>query len=723
MNLSKFRITNYKSIVDSGYCTLASDVTILIGKNESGKTAMLEALRDFDQAVGPIPAAAVPLDGLDVTPRIELIFRLQPTELDQLLSQIGITMPEEFSQRLKTEGLSIVKTQSGEYELGDEVLKKLLAERNSNQSEERVNRVKSAKERLSTLMDGRPLPDITPSLDNDELQRRTRELSVLVKSYLPTLKDEQKQNSIVEALRVILQSSAQFHQTPSNPATKFLAAVKNLLPRFVFFSEFTGAFPFAIPITQIKEVEQLRNFATISGLDLSKVIDTQDIQKRINLLNRHTAIFNSEFSKFWQQNHLEIIVKPEGDMILFGAKERDRTDIFKIDQRSKGFQWFLSFYLRLSTQKSSQCIILIDEPGVNLHAKAQREILKILVDKIAPESPVIISTHSPYLLETTRLDRVRLVLKDTQRGTLVSNHITKDADADTLLPIATTLKMETASATPLSGKCNVLIFDAADYFFLAAVQSGIKNPEGKEINLIPCTGEDGNLEQLVSFLKGFNFDFRVVFNRASENYAKKEYLQKKFDLSEKQICFVPLDPHAPAVEDLIAYTDFYAYVVAGETPQDHGLLNSQFLEIHGIDRLQAAKHFQQQTRSNSTPLSHATLDAFQKTLDRVIQEEEPVALASPQITATDILQKTSLTETVVTETITTEEALNPETPTPSQTTAETTTALETDIVAAAPTEENSESEAAESVTVLEATSGKPAPAAKRNLWSFLRNKP
>ena len=49
MKLKSFRIFRYKSIVDSGECTLSSDFTILIGKNESGKTAILEALRDFDR--------------------------------------------------------------------------------------------------------------------------------------------------------------------------------------------------------------------------------------------------------------------------------------------------------------------------------------------------------------------------------------------------------------------------------------------------------------------------------------------------------------------------------------------------------------------------------------------------------------------------------------------------------------------------------------------------
>ena len=48
MKLNKFRIQNYKSIVDTGICYLNQDLTIMAGMNESGKSSILEAIRDFD---------------------------------------------------------------------------------------------------------------------------------------------------------------------------------------------------------------------------------------------------------------------------------------------------------------------------------------------------------------------------------------------------------------------------------------------------------------------------------------------------------------------------------------------------------------------------------------------------------------------------------------------------------------------------------------------------
>src|SRR2546423_5513603 len=47
MKLTAFRIQRYKSILDSGWIEV-SPLTVLVGKNESGKTTVLRALHKFN---------------------------------------------------------------------------------------------------------------------------------------------------------------------------------------------------------------------------------------------------------------------------------------------------------------------------------------------------------------------------------------------------------------------------------------------------------------------------------------------------------------------------------------------------------------------------------------------------------------------------------------------------------------------------------------------------
>ena len=77
MEIKSFRIRNYRSIKDSGVCHLSGDdITILAGKNESGKTAILEALEDF-AAKKQIRDEAIPLDDPESKPEISIALNQQ----------------------------------------------------------------------------------------------------------------------------------------------------------------------------------------------------------------------------------------------------------------------------------------------------------------------------------------------------------------------------------------------------------------------------------------------------------------------------------------------------------------------------------------------------------------------------------------------------------------------------------------------------------------------
>ena len=50
MKIKSFRVTNFRNIIDSGVIKVDPSVTCLVGKNEAGKSGLLEALYRLNPA-------------------------------------------------------------------------------------------------------------------------------------------------------------------------------------------------------------------------------------------------------------------------------------------------------------------------------------------------------------------------------------------------------------------------------------------------------------------------------------------------------------------------------------------------------------------------------------------------------------------------------------------------------------------------------------------------
>lgn len=57
MHINEIRVLNYKGFADSGWLKLSPKFTVIVGKNNSGKTALLESFRF--QAAGNFPHRSI----------------------------------------------------------------------------------------------------------------------------------------------------------------------------------------------------------------------------------------------------------------------------------------------------------------------------------------------------------------------------------------------------------------------------------------------------------------------------------------------------------------------------------------------------------------------------------------------------------------------------------------------------------------------------------------
>lgn len=609
MKLIRFRIQHYKSITDSGWCWLSSDVTTLAGKNESGKSAILEALRDFDIEGESIPDGARPIDDSG-KPMLEMCFEVEKSILDKIAEETGITLADETREYVSKNGVTIIKHDDGKYDL-DEQISSLLNEARNEANTTRKNQIQHIIGDLSNFDHFSTFE--TPELEGDiaTIQDNVRLYLQGAQPHAASMPDEDARERVDTALNTLKTENDALDN--EDAASKFADALINRTPYFIFFSDFSHMLPYEIPFEEAKNHKTVQDFAKLAGLDLNEVVNATDSQRRRNMLSRYSAKVSGDFKGHWKQDELDLVAEADGDNLRLGVRESGGTSLFKAEQRSKGFQWFLSFYLRLNAEQAETKVILIDEPGLYLHSKAQKDVLKVF-EILSGESQVIISTHSPYLIDAQRLDRVRLILKDDQTGTRIENKIHKDADSETLTPIMTAIGLDISSGFSMAGQKNVLFEGISDYYFIQALRGDMGTDDA---NFIPCVGAP-KISQLASLLIGWNLEFLAVLDNDAEGKRIAKELREKLSIEQDRIIFIS-EKNGFAVEDLFTHEDFNDYVLEEPKNEDAATSNSKFLKENRLDKVLLAKKFFEKMKGGKSKikLSKETIEAFTEVFDKI----------------------------------------------------------------------------------------------------------
>ena len=602
MKLIKFRIQNSKSIRDSGWCYLASDITILAGQNESGKSAVLEALRDFNQTAS-IPHDSFPVDS-DDTPVIEMCFEIDEQAWDELGCE---TVDNEAWEYISKHGVTIIKYHDGNYALGDKI-KQLLNEQRAK-SESALREIEEIVRDLAEIemLSGTATPEISVE-DMAATRRRVVRYVDTIQRFFPNFGFD------------LLRRKTKALVGGDHP-DQLLAGIMMHIPDFIFFSD-RGVLPYEIHFQHAKDnpPPSVQDFVKIVGLDLDEVINEPDSQRRRNILRKCSAKIPSDFLDCWKQGDLELSLSQDSGNLVFYMAESGSDSFFKPAQRSKGFQWFLSFYLHLKAKQGGKNILLIDEPGLYLHARAQKDVLEVLKD-ISCESQVVFSTHSPYLMDVQRLDRVRLISRDDQNGTRIEKINKGATGAAALTPVVTAIGLDLSNSFSIAGKKNVLLEGISDYYFLQAFRHC---SETDDINLIPSTGAT-KIPQLVSLLIGWGLEFLVVLDNDKEGIRVADELKDKLMVRESRIVLVSEQKEC-SIEDLFTHEDFNEFVLDETTAnKDPEIKNSKFLKNERLDKVLLAKKFfekidKARDDGKEIGLSNHTLDNFQRVFEKIDEE-------------------------------------------------------------------------------------------------------
>ena len=162
----------------------------------------------------------------------------------------------------------------------------------------------------------------------------------------------------------------------------------------------------------------------IGGLDFARLGDVPDYLVP-DLLDEASTAASERLNRYWSQEEIGIrfqLSARTGNLIIYVVTDDHRG---LPTQRSLGFRWYLEFLLTYAHARESghPIVLLFDEPGIHLHPKAQEDLKRLLRRDISQHMQVIFTTHLPGMVDTTRLDALRGVVKNEQRrrGTWVLN--------------------------------------------------------------------------------------------------------------------------------------------------------------------------------------------------------------------------------------------------------------------------------------------------------------
>lgn len=337
---------------------------------------------------------------------------------------------------------------------------------------------------------------------------------------------------------------------------------KGIIGNFIYFSSFDDMLPDEIDYLKLEDNEYCnRNKGFINllnYLDISVDDFISEMQKNVrdvqNYLRNLSTKMTGNFSDIYTQETIELSLQKDGNNIVINIFDKNDKDYSKKpSQRSQGFQWFLAFYLVLNGKNCKKnTILLIDEPGLFLHAKAQEDILNYFETKI--KNQIIYTTHSPFLVDVNNMHRVKLAINDRNdtEGTKVLNKYYASNDYDTITPLITAIGYNIAkNPLDLGNGLNIITEGITDRYYLLAFLE-LLEVKNKNVHIIPSKGVS-QINYLVSMALGWNIDFRILVDNDKAGMDARKDLIKKILKYEDQERIVSVKEEKNATIESLFY--------------------------------------------------------------------------------------------------------------------------------------------------------------------------
>lgn len=310
--------------------------------------------------------------------------------------------------------------------------------------------------------------------------------------------------------------------------------IYNLIPTFYLYEEkfledkYTYNDEFVQTFNSKNLIYLLFNTVGINNDDLRKIFnnqlsgEAQDIKNRINKSIKENI--EQDFNNFYKQEKIQMSVEFDGR--CFAPFIDSSNNIMNISERSRGLRWYLSMFIDMKANNLSdkKVIYLIDEPAVYLHPNAQKQVLEFLKSLTQNQNQLIYATHSPYMIDSNQLHKVRAFKKidgiTKIYNKVYNSELSKVSKSETLSPILDAIGLDLRyNLGPSNQMLNIVTEGITDYMYISAMANYL---EIEGIYILPSVGAP-NVDQLACILIGWGLNFKILldYDKAGNEAAKK----------------------------------------------------------------------------------------------------------------------------------------------------------------------------------------------------------
>ena len=235
------------------------------------------------------------------------------------------------------------------------------------------------------------------------------------------------------------------------------------------------------------------------------------------LLNSAATKLTYEFKNWWKQGNYIFRFQADGDFFKIWVSDSIRPEEIELERRSTGLQWFLSFFLIFlveSEEAHKGAILLLDEAGLTLHPMAQKDLVAFF-DNLSKTNQIVHTTHSPFLVDTSNIDRVKVVYSDANGYTVASSNLRAADDKineKSIYAVHAALGLSVSDIL-LQGCQPVIVEGSSDQYYLNAIKLYLirtgKFTPNLEMVFVPTGGVKG-VPGVVSIISGRNGDLPIV---------------------------------------------------------------------------------------------------------------------------------------------------------------------------------------------------------------------